>query len=637
MPPHESLDGLIAKTAADFAFAIRAVAATAKNEEEIRIETEKLLAFIQKEAGIKLEGRHEFTVASGRVDSVYDRVIIEYKNPTNPGTESAPRQTPRVQRRSSSRSRSGSMTCGPSTASRSTRSSVSALTAITSFSSGSATTSGRSRTPSRSVDIPPSGFCGRCSTWAPKGEPFSPEYLAGDFGSEGQAGPGRHPRALRGHRRHRTSQGPDLLQPVENPLRRGLRLRRGQPVGQDQEAGRVLRRERQGLKPAELLFAVHTYYAIFMKLLASEIVAFFHKLPTPLQKMMQAATSNKLKREMEDLEAGSIFRHLNITNFLEGDLFAWYTAVWTEPIEKLVRDMVARLDNYNPGTLSEDPAGSRDLLKKLYQQLFPKSVRHDLGEYYTPDWLADHVLNETWLRRRPRQAAARSGVRLGHVPGHGDQSHPQMVRRESRDVPLRRGRLLPQDSHQRGRLRPQPAGGHGGPDQLSDRHPRPHRARGQGRDSRLLVRFDLDAVRVRGPVWGRKLKKAREFKTAAGTFLVPAEISQSREEISRYAEQLEFCIRNRYPAGEFVQRCRDDQFPSMRNPFMWNSTTSWSDWTRRTRTVFGHGSSRMRSRRCSSARLTTSPAIPRGCGGVICPGSIARPQSASGKSTVCSR
>jgi hypothetical protein len=56
--------------------------------------------------------------------------------------------------------------------------------------------------------------------------------------------------------------------------------------------------------------------------------------------------------------------------------------------------MISKLDEYNPGTFSEEPAQSRDLLKKLYQQLFPKSVRHDLGEYYTPDWLAEHVLNE---------------------------------------------------------------------------------------------------------------------------------------------------------------------------------------------------------------------------------------------------
>src|SRR5205807_266549 len=150
----------------------------------------------------------------------------------------------------------------------------------------------------------------------------------------------------------------------------------------------------KGIKPAEMLFAVHSYYAIFMKLLASQIAAFFHRLPTPLEKMIQAGTSSRLKREMEDLEAGSIFRHLNITNFLEGDLFAWYTSVWSDPIEQLIRGMVARLDDYNPGTLSEDPAGSRDLLKRLYQQLFPKSVRHDLGEYYTPDWLAEHGLNE---------------------------------------------------------------------------------------------------------------------------------------------------------------------------------------------------------------------------------------------------
>ena len=61
--------------------------------------------------------------------------------------------------------------------------------------------------------------------------------------------------------------------------------------------------------------------------------------------MMTAGTSNKLKREMEELEAGSIFRHLNITNFLEGDLFAWYTSVWTEPVEKLVRAMVVKLDD----------------------------------------------------------------------------------------------------------------------------------------------------------------------------------------------------------------------------------------------------------------------------------------------------
>ena len=64
MPKHESLDELIAQKASEFADQIKAAAAMADKEEEIRIETEKQLAFIQKDAGVKLEGRHEFTVAS---------------------------------------------------------------------------------------------------------------------------------------------------------------------------------------------------------------------------------------------------------------------------------------------------------------------------------------------------------------------------------------------------------------------------------------------------------------------------------------------------------------------------------------------------------------------------------------------
>ena len=63
MPHTESLDELITKKAVEFADQIKAAAAMADKEEEIRIEAEKQLAFIQKEAGIKLSGKHEFTVA----------------------------------------------------------------------------------------------------------------------------------------------------------------------------------------------------------------------------------------------------------------------------------------------------------------------------------------------------------------------------------------------------------------------------------------------------------------------------------------------------------------------------------------------------------------------------------------------
>ena len=84
MPKTQSLDELISRKAVEFADHIRGVAAVADKEEEIRIAAEQQLAFIEKETDVKLEGKHEFTVASGRIDSVYNRVIIEYKNPSDP-------------------------------------------------------------------------------------------------------------------------------------------------------------------------------------------------------------------------------------------------------------------------------------------------------------------------------------------------------------------------------------------------------------------------------------------------------------------------------------------------------------------------------------------------------------------------
>jgi len=91
MPTVKSLDELIAGKAAEFADQVKKAAALADKEEEIRIEVEKQLAFIQREAGIELQGRHEFTVAKGRVDSVYSRVLIEYKNPANAGARIGPK------------------------------------------------------------------------------------------------------------------------------------------------------------------------------------------------------------------------------------------------------------------------------------------------------------------------------------------------------------------------------------------------------------------------------------------------------------------------------------------------------------------------------------------------------------------
>ncbi|OGN08101.1 MAG: hypothetical protein A2750_01465 [Candidatus Yanofskybacteria bacterium RIFCSPHIGHO2_01_FULL_45_42] len=63
MPNPASLGDLLSRKAADLATHLSAIAARATKEEEIRIETERQLAFIEREAEVKLSGQHEFTVA----------------------------------------------------------------------------------------------------------------------------------------------------------------------------------------------------------------------------------------------------------------------------------------------------------------------------------------------------------------------------------------------------------------------------------------------------------------------------------------------------------------------------------------------------------------------------------------------
>jgi hypothetical protein len=148
-------------------------------------------------------------------------------------------------------------------------------------------------------------------------------------------------------------------------------------------------------QPAPLFFALHTYYALVMKFIAMEIVCLYHRFPSPILEVLQTGSNNTLKTLMRDWEDGSLFRHFQIRNFLEGDLFSWYLFEWKEPVANVVRAIARTLDAYNPTTLTEDPERNRDFLKQLYHLLFPRAVRHSLGEYYTPDWLAEMTLDAT--------------------------------------------------------------------------------------------------------------------------------------------------------------------------------------------------------------------------------------------------
>lgn len=164
-----------------------------------------------------------------------------------------------------------------------------------------------------------------------------------------------------------------------------------------------------GFEPSEdverVLFAVQTYYTVLMKLLTSEIVTLFADslLGSYLARVQEAYLhgSKEIQKELSELEEGGIFADLGIRNFLEADYFAWYLDEWNEEISSVIARIAQQLLDYEPATVELNPERVQDLFKHLYQNLVPRDIRHGLGEFFTPDWLSDLLLDEVGFDGNP--------------------------------------------------------------------------------------------------------------------------------------------------------------------------------------------------------------------------------------------
>jgi len=164
------------------------------------------------------------------------------------------------------------------------------------------------------------------------------------------------------------------------------------------------KKEQKEFNAYAFFFALDSYYAILIKLLCYQVVGYYtiSKLTGLPLHNWENIDSETLKRKLELLEEGGIFREAGIRNFLEGDLFSWYTQAWDDDIYRAIKQIIAHLNDYDPETMEVAPDETRDILKKLYQYLVPKQIRHDLGEYYTPDWLAERCLNQLNYNGNPK-------------------------------------------------------------------------------------------------------------------------------------------------------------------------------------------------------------------------------------------
>jgi len=548
---------LITEQAQIIADQMNKIAEWADSEEDVRHNCNTLIDDFIKKAGLTIKGRHEYGLAGGRIDSKYAGVILEYKDPKGSSRIATPAGGRAVIKQIKKRFEDFQK-----------EENVPPEKLFGVGTDGNTIVFVRHHGGKLEVEDPKpitrytiERLLRALISLGAQGKSFTPDQLAADFGSD-------NPVAQEGVR-----QLYQAITETTNPKARTFfgqwKILFGEVCGYDVEGPNPKFKklaEHYSLpsttRPAELLFAIHSYYSIFIKFLAAEIISAFSPLGTSvIKKCVTAPTTVALRREMEQLEQGGIWTQLGITNFLEGDLFSWYLATWDDRIAEVVRALVKHLDEYDPSTLSVEPHESRDLLKKLYQQLFPKSVRHDLGEYYTPDWLAEHVLNELGYEGNPDKRlldpACGSGTFLviainrikrwfdehRHECGYSEAELVQKILKNVIGFDLNPLAVMTARTNYLIALR----------DLL-----------------RYVNRVELpvylcDSIMTPaeyGELFAGALGKAKRLKTAVGEFLIPAEIVTSREQIGRYAEQLENCVRNGYSPDEFIARCREEGLPT---------------------------------------------------------------------------
>lgn len=164
-----------------------------------------------------------------------------------------------------------------------------------------------------------------------------------------------------------------------------------------------------------LVFIIHTFYAFIVKIIAAEVANSLFQYATQSH-IKSILGAEDIQMELRKIEEGKFFRGVGVENFIEGTFLSWYLEVWDEEIKDTIKQIIQKLDWYDFGEFVTKPEYVVDYLKNFYQKVFPKNLRHDLGEFYTPDWLAKYIVNQSGfdgdVKKRVLDPACGSGTFL---------------------------------------------------------------------------------------------------------------------------------------------------------------------------------------------------------------------------------
>lgn len=131
---------------------------------------------------------------------------------------------------------------------------------------------------------------------------------------------------------------------------------------------------------SQLLKCIQTFYSILIKFITYNIV----------QGSTSAAKHGANGDLIQAILSGNAFADFGIRNYCYEDWFSWVLKYWDSAMEDECCNLWTCLE-------TEDTIFSikgfiqsfrSDSLKHIYETVIPREIRHALGEYYTPDWLA---------------------------------------------------------------------------------------------------------------------------------------------------------------------------------------------------------------------------------------------------------
>lgn len=142
---------------------------------------------------------------------------------------------------------------------------------------------------------------------------------------------------------------------------------------------------------SDALFLQHTYLTILVKAIAARVLDLAVGDPA-------------------DLLSGRLLANEGIVGAVEADFFDW--PLLAGGGDDLVRSLAAETIRFRLRDVEVD------VLKSLYESLIDPDERHDLGEYYTPDWLAARIVAAAIprpLEQRVLDPSCGSGTFLFHA------------------------------------------------------------------------------------------------------------------------------------------------------------------------------------------------------------------------------